>query len=128
MSLVIEFIESIFSFVSCNVLQLLHYRKFYFMFDFRSQIHLRKLGDQITLDAVEGGSKEEDSSINVVSDGDNNINHAGSPWDELQTLDPSMKVPDLNQAAHEELHPHGTSLNSPPKCQMINHGGEHIGA
>lgn len=98
------------------------------MFDCRSQIHLRKLGDQITLDVVEGASKEEDSSINAVSDGDNITTHAGSPWNELQTFDPSMKVPDLNQAAHEELQPHGTSLNSPPKCQMINHGGGDTGA
>ncbi|XP_031382223.1 zinc finger CCCH domain-containing protein 13 isoform X2 [Punica granatum] len=74
----------------------------------RSQIQLQDLGDQLSLDAVEGGNKEEDSSINIVSDGENPNNHAGSPRNELQTHDlQRMKMPDLNQAAVEELQPHG---------------------
>ncbi|KAK4749779.1 hypothetical protein SAY87_027228 [Trapa incisa] len=76
----------------------------------RSQTQLQKLGNQLGLEAVEGGNREEDSSINVISDGEN-INYTASPWDELQTHDPpSMRVPDLNQASHEELHPHGGRL------------------
>lgn len=68
------------------------------------------------MDAVGGGNKEEDSSINVVSDGENPNNHASSPRDELQMHElQCMKVPDLNQAAHEELQPHGTSLSHLPK-------------
>ncbi|KAK4766517.1 hypothetical protein SAY87_008159 [Trapa incisa] len=75
-----------------------------------SQTQLQKLGNQLSLDAVEGGNREEDSSINVISDGENN-NYTASPWDELQNNDPpSMRVQDLNQASHEGLHPHGGRL------------------
>lgn len=99
----------------------LFYSKFYLLIVCRSQIQLQNLG----LDAFEGGNKEEDSSINVVSDGEKTNNHAGSPQDEVQACDsPSMKVPDLNQAAHEELQLHGTSLNCLHKFYMIIRWGD----
>lgn len=90
----------------------------------RSQIQLQNLGDQLSLDAFEGVNKEEESSIHVVSDAEKNHNHAGSPQVELQAHDSSsMKVPDLNQAAHEELQLHGTSLNCLPKFYLLSMGG-----
>lgn len=105
------------------------YSKFYILIGYRSQSQLQNLGDQLSLDAVGGGNKEEDSSINVVSDGENTNNHAVSPQDELHAHDSQiMKLPDLNQAAHEELQPHGTSLNRLTKFYMINQGGGGAGA
>ncbi|KAK4790731.1 hypothetical protein SAY86_018035 [Trapa natans] len=74
----------------------------------RSDIQLQNLGDQLSLDALEDGNKEEDPSINVVTDAEKINNLADSPHGELQACDsPSLKVPDLNQATHEELQSSG---------------------
>ncbi|KAK4762248.1 hypothetical protein SAY87_030132 [Trapa incisa] len=70
----------------------------------RSQIQLQNLANQHSFDAVDGGNKEDGSSINIVNDGEKPFNHASSTHDQLQTHDSqSTKVPDLNQTTHEEL-------------------------
>ena len=51
---------------------------------YRSEVKLRKLGDELCLDNEKIGANEEDSSINIVSDGEA-IGFPMSPHNERQT-------------------------------------------
>lgn len=57
----------------------------------RSQARLQKLGDQLGSDVVEPGPSEEDTRINIVSDGDPVANRVMSPQTGLQNLASSSK-------------------------------------
>ncbi|XP_050940819.1 zinc finger CCCH domain-containing protein 13 isoform X7 [Cucumis melo] len=50
----------------------------------RSQVRLQQLGDQLGSDVNKIGANEEDSSINIVSDGDEPGYHASDPFHGLQ--------------------------------------------
>ncbi|XP_022930758.1 zinc finger CCCH domain-containing protein 40-like isoform X1 [Cucurbita moschata] len=50
----------------------------------RSQVRLQQLGDQLGSDVNKIGANEEDSSINIVSDGEDPGFHAVSPLHDLQ--------------------------------------------
>uniref|UniRef100_A0A5B6ZZR4 Putative zinc finger CCCH domain-containing protein 13 isoform X1 n=1 Tax=Davidia involucrata TaxID=16924 RepID=A0A5B6ZZR4_DAVIN len=69
----------------------------------RSQARLQKLGDQLGSDATTPGVNEENSSINILSDGETAGNHVMSPRNELQkNTSPSKKRPRINLEAPEE--------------------------
>ncbi|XP_017258569.1 zinc finger CCCH domain-containing protein 13 isoform X2 [Daucus carota subsp. sativus] len=57
----------------------------------RSEARLQKLGDQLGSDVVEPGPIEEDTRINIVSDGDPIANRVVSPQIEVQNLASSSK-------------------------------------
>ncbi|XP_068644393.1 zinc finger CCCH domain-containing protein 13-like [Aristolochia californica] len=50
----------------------------------RTQARFERLGDRFSLDASENGLNEEDSSVNIVSDGEPNGGMGISPGNELQ--------------------------------------------
>ncbi|XP_038887782.1 zinc finger CCCH domain-containing protein 13 isoform X5 [Benincasa hispida] len=50
----------------------------------RSQVRLQQLGDQLGPDVNKIGANEEDSSINIVSDGEDPVYHASGPFHDLQ--------------------------------------------
>ncbi|KGN43539.1 zinc finger CCCH domain-containing protein 13 isoform X4 [Cucumis sativus] len=50
----------------------------------RSQVRLQQLGDQLGSDVNKIGANEEDSSINIVSDGEDPGYHASDPFHDLQ--------------------------------------------
>lgn len=66
-------------------------------------MQLHNLGEQLGLDAI-GVSSKEDSSINIVSDGEAPDNHFGSTRDEQQIHD-SLKAAQFDQAGPEEPPP-----------------------
>ncbi|XP_052177955.1 zinc finger CCCH domain-containing protein 13 [Diospyros lotus] len=70
----------------------------------RSHDRLQKLGDQLGLEATKLGANEEDSSINILSDGETAGNHAISPHlNQLQkNASPSKKNLRMNSETIEE--------------------------
>ncbi|KAA8526484.1 hypothetical protein F0562_008313 [Nyssa sinensis] len=69
----------------------------------RSQVRLEKLGDQLGSDATRPGANEEDSSINILSDGETTGNRVMSPPNEVQkNASPSKKRPQINLEGPEE--------------------------
>ncbi|KAF8391485.1 hypothetical protein HHK36_023790 [Tetracentron sinense] len=69
----------------------------------RSQARLQRLGDQLDSDASRLGANEEDSSVNIVSDGEPNDKNRISPWSELKNhASPSKKRLRINLGATEE--------------------------
>lgn len=50
----------------------------------RSQVRLQQLGDQLGPDVNKIGANEEDSSINIVSDGEDPGYHTSGPFHDLQ--------------------------------------------
>uniref|UniRef100_A0A5B7A322 Putative zinc finger CCCH domain-containing protein 13 isoform X1 n=1 Tax=Davidia involucrata TaxID=16924 RepID=A0A5B7A322_DAVIN len=57
----------------------------------RSQARLQKLGDQLGSDATRPGANEEDSSINILSDGETAGNHVMRLQNEVQKNDSTSK-------------------------------------
>jgi len=56
------------------------YSWFYHHSEFcRSELQLHNLGDQLGMDAIGVGNNEEDSSVNIVSDGEPTGNYVASP-------------------------------------------------
>ncbi|KAG8642327.1 zinc finger CCCH domain-containing protein 13 isoform X2 [Manihot esculenta] len=79
----------------------------------RSQIRLQRLGDHLGSDTATGGN-EEDSSINIVSDGDAPGYHAVCPQNEVQNnYSPGKKVLFVKHDTAEEL----------AKCGNLTNGG-----
>ncbi|KAF8008101.1 hypothetical protein BT93_K1935 [Corymbia citriodora subsp. variegata] len=50
----------------------------------RSELQLHNLGDQLGMDAIGVGNNEEDSSVNIVSDGEPTGNYGASPKSRLK--------------------------------------------
>lgn len=74
-----------------------------FMLMYRSQIRLQRLGDHLGSDTATGGN-EEDSSINIVSDGDAPGYHAVCPQNDVQNnYSPGKKVLFVKHDTAEEL-------------------------
>ncbi|CAK9175197.1 unnamed protein product [Ilex paraguariensis] len=70
----------------------------------RSQARVQKLGDQLASDAARSGANEEDSSINMMSDGETTGNLVLSSWTELQTnASPSRKRQRIRMKADLDL-------------------------
>lgn len=68
----------------------------------RSQVRLDKLGDELGSDINKIGTNEEDSSINIVSDGET-TGFLVSPHNELQNeAPPSSKRMDVNWGSAKE--------------------------
>ncbi|OVA11164.1 zinc finger protein [Macleaya cordata] len=72
----------------------------------RSQARLQKLGEQIASDASKPSANEEDSSVNIVSDGEPNYDNALSLRNELQNhASPSKKRQRFSLGVSEEAKP-----------------------
>ncbi|EEF46680.1 zinc finger CCCH domain-containing protein 13 isoform X2 [Ricinus communis] len=82
----------------------------------RSQGRLQKLGDQLGSGIITTGGNEEDSSINIVSDGEAPGSHAISPRNEVQN----------NSSPRENiLHAKCDNAEESKKANSTNDGGYH---
>lgn len=69
----------------------------------RSQVQFQKLGDQLVSATTTSGGNEEDSNINIVSDGETTGYHAISPWNEVQNnSSPRKKSSSVKRDAADE--------------------------
>eukprot|EP00268_Persea_americana_P019368 TRINITY_DN19923_c0_g1_i6.p1 TRINITY_DN19923_c0_g1~~TRINITY_DN19923_c0_g1_i6.p1 ORF type:complete len:471 (+),score=124.88 TRINITY_DN19923_c0_g1_i6:184-1596(+) len=72
----------------------------------KTQIRLQRLGDQLCSDMSRLGATEEDSSINIVSDGETNGDYQMSPRNELKNqMSPSKKRMRASHGISEEMKP-----------------------
>ncbi|XP_030544289.1 zinc finger CCCH domain-containing protein 13 isoform X1 [Rhodamnia argentea] len=67
----------------------------------RSELQLHTLGDQLGMDAMGGGNNEEDSSVNIVSDGEPTGNYVSSPKSRLK-YSQGKTYPQVNDDKVEE--------------------------
>ncbi|XP_039161499.1 zinc finger CCCH domain-containing protein 13 isoform X1 [Eucalyptus grandis] len=67
----------------------------------RSELQLHNLGDQLGMDAIGVGNNEEDSSVNIVSDGEPTGNYVASPKSRLK-YSQGKAYPQVNDDKDEE--------------------------